>query len=205
MKLEGKLSDHEFGQRVSPGVSLSPESLNPPPFFSNTSGGSPRMLPFLIQRDGTWLYRGAPIKRKAMLCMFSAMLTRDRVGTYWLKTPMEQGVIQVEDAPFVAVELDFRGTCGRQQNLCFRTNMDELICVGPEYPLTCDWDRPSDEAASIPYVRVRDGEGAFPIQARITRAVHYELAALAVPGHVKGRPCLGVWSQDCFFPLSRPA
>ncbi|WP_264785789.1 DUF1285 domain-containing protein [Gluconobacter cerinus] len=160
-------------------------------------------MPFLIRRDGTWLYRGSPVTRKAMLCMFSSMLTRDSEGTYWLKTPMESGVIQVEDVPYIAVEMDFRGSCGRHQTLCFRTNMDELVCVGPEHPIACDWDRPLDECGAIPYVHVRNGEGDFPIQARISRSVHFELAALAVQGHVEGKPCLGVWSQDCFFPLSR--
>lgn len=164
---------------------------------------APRLLPFLIRRDGVWLYRGSPVQRKAMLCLFGSMLTRDSEGQYWLKTPMESGIIQVEDAPFVAVELDFRGGCGRHQTLCIRTNMDELICVGPKHPIICEWDRPSDEAASIPYVHMRDGEGDLPIRARISRPVHFELAALAVPGQVEGRPCLGVWSQDCFFPLSR--
>lgn len=205
MQLEGKLSDHQFRQAARPDVSVAPDPLVSQSSFCGSSSTGPRMLPFLIQRDGTWLYRGSAVKRKAMLCMFSSMLTRDPEGTYWLKTPMEQGIIQVEDAPFVAVELDFRGTCGRQQNLCFRTNMDELICIGPEHPLSCDWDRPSEDCAAVPYVHVRDGEGDFPVLARVTRAVHYELAALAVTGHVQGQPCLGVWSQDCFFPLSRPA
>ncbi|EHH67225.1 DUF1285 domain-containing protein [Gluconobacter morbifer] len=171
---------------------------------STTASAGPRLLPFLIRRDGTWLYRGSPIRRKAMLCLFSSMLTRDPAGQYWLQTPMERGIIQVEDAPFTAVELDFRGTCGRHQNLCFRTNMDELVCIGADHPLECDWDRPADEdCAAIPYIFLRNGQGAFPIRARLTRAVYYELAALAVPGQSAGRACLGVWSQDCFFPLSR--
>ncbi|WP_062017868.1 DUF1285 domain-containing protein [Gluconobacter japonicus] len=166
-------------------------------------GKGVRQLPFLIRRDGTWLYRGSPVTRKAMLCMFSSMLTRDAEGTYWLKTPMESGVIQVEDVPYIAVEMDFKGSCGRRQTLCFRTNMDELVCIGPDHPISCDWDRPADDCGSIPYVHLRDGEGDFPILARISRSVHFELAALAVPGHTEGKPCLGVWSQDCFFPLSR--
>lgn len=163
-----------------------------------------RVLPFLIQRDGTWLYQGSPIRRKPMVCLFSSMLKRDVEGTFWLETPAESGSIQVEDAPFLAVELDFRGSCGRHQTLCFRTNVDEVICAGPDHPLEVDWDRPCcEDHASIPYIVIRWGEGRFPLLARLARPVYYELAALAVPGHVEGRPCLGVWSQDCFFPLAR--
>jgi hypothetical protein len=39
------------------------------------------------------------------------------------------------------------------------------------------------------------------IEARIGRAVYYELVALAEPGLVHGREMLGVWSQGCFFAL----
>ncbi|WP_246091505.1 DUF1285 domain-containing protein [Swingsia samuiensis] len=168
-----------------------------------TSVSQSPQFPFLIRRDGTWLYRGSPIKRKAMLCFFSSMLTRDCDGEYWLKTPTEYGKIQVEDVPFIAVELSFKGTCGRNQALCFRTNMDEIICVGPQHPIVCDWDKPTEGHGAIPYVHLRNGDGNFPIYARISRSVLFELAALAVSGHVNGVPCLGVWSQDRFFPLSR--
>ncbi len=52
-----------------------------------------------------------------------------------------------------------------------------------------------------PYLHVRDGVGAAPIEARIGRAVYYELVALAVPGMVRGRRVLGVWSRGTFFSL----
>ena len=52
-----------------------------------------------------------------------------------------------------------------------------------------------------PYIHVRNGDGAAPIEARIGRAVYYELVALAVPGMICGRRVLGVWSCGCFFSL----
>lgn len=161
-----------------------------------------RVLPFRICRDGTWLYRDTPMKRKAMQCLFSSLLERDEKGQYWLKTSVESGIIQVDDVPFIAVELDFHGKSCRQQNLCLRTNMDELVCVGPEHPLSCDWDRPVTNS-TVPYVHVRQGRGGYPLLARLSRAVVFELAALATIGHVGAQPCLGVWSQGVFFPLSR--
>jgi hypothetical protein len=48
---------------------------------------------------------------------------------------------------------------------------------------------------------VRDGNGAFPIEARINRATYYELVALAEPGMVHGKRVLGVWSDGVFFSL----
>jgi len=160
-------------------------------------------LPFLIRRDGTWLYRGSPVRRKPMVCLFASVLTRDSEGTYWIDTPVEHGSIEVEDVPFVAVEMDWCGQ-GRQQVLSFRTNVDETICAGPEHPLRVDWRVPCDGCGTgpVPYLHVRAGEGTHAIEARLSRAVYYELAALAEPGHCNGQPCLGVWSQNRFFPLS---
>src|SRR6202012_1871562 len=91
-------------------------------------------LPFLIRRDGTWLYRGTPINRKELVCLFSSVLRREEDGSFWLLTPAERGRIEVEDAPFIAVELDWAGD-GRQQVLSFRTNVDEVITAGPEHPI----------------------------------------------------------------------
>lgn len=158
-------------------------------------------LPFLIQRDGTWLYRGSPIRRKPLVCLFSSVLARDERGTYWLETPAERGSIEVEDVPFVAVELDWQG-CGRNQVLSFRTNVDEIVCAGPEHELSVDWLRPhcAEGHGPAPYLHVR-GVGAASIQARVSRAVYYELAALSVRGHCQGRDCVGVWSQGVFFPI----
>ncbi len=156
-------------------------------------------LPFLIRRDGTWLYRGSPIGRKEMVCLFSSVLKRAEDGSFWLETPAERGRIEVEDAPFVAVELDWVG-CGRHQRLTFRTNIDQLVTADREHPirvahdlLTCD---------PTPYLRVRPGIGRLPVEARICRAIYYELVALAEPGlSAHGIPALGVWSCGCFFPL----
>ena len=91
-------------------------------------------LPFLIKRDGTWLYRGTPINRKELVCLFSSVLRREEDGSWWLQTPAERGQIQVEDAPFLAVELDWTGD-GRHQVLSFRTNIDEVVTAGPDHPI----------------------------------------------------------------------
>lgn len=159
-------------------------------------------LPFLIRRDGTWLYRGSPIGRKSMVCLFASVLKRDPTGAFLLETPVERGRIEVEDAPFVAVELDWHGQ-GRDQVLYLRTNVDETIAIGPDHPLRVAHDLLTCEPT--PYVVVRAGQGPFPIEARVSRSVYYELVALAEPGVQFGKRVLGVWSQSAFFSLGEIA
>lgn len=155
-------------------------------------------LPFLIKRDGTWLYRGTPIGRKELVCLFASVLRREEEGGFVLETPAERGRIEVEDAPFVAVELDFTGD-GRRQVLSFRTNIDQVVTAGPDHPIRVSHDILTCEPT--PYLLVRPGKGRWPVEARISRAVYYELVALGTPEVVGCRRMLGVWSSGLFFPL----
>jgi uncharacterized protein len=156
-------------------------------------------LPFLIKRDGAWLYRGTPINRKELVCLFSSVLRREADGSWWLQTPAERGRIEVEDAPFIAVELDWTGD-GSHQVLSFRTNIDEVVTAGAEHPIRVSHDLITCEP--IPYIKVREGAVAhLAVEARINRATYYELVALAVPQWVGNKRVLGVWSQGKFFSL----
>ena len=155
-------------------------------------------LPFRICRDGTWMYQGSPIKRKELVCLFSSVLKREPDGDFFLETPAERGRITVEDAPFVAVELDWSGV-GHEQVLTFRTNIDQIVTAGPEHPIRIAYDIVTCEPT--PYLTIRAGAGTWPVEARISRAVYYELVALAEPGIDRGREVLGVWSGGRFFVL----
>jgi len=174
------------------------------PIMPQTPRRAPRVpvecgdLPFLIRRDGTWLYRGSPINRKELVCLFASVLRRDEDGGFWLQTPAERGRIQVEDAPFVAVELDWTGA-GSRQVLSFRTNVDQIVTAGPDHPIRVAHDLLTCEPT--PYITVRPGAGRLAIEARIARAVYYELVALGESRWVGGRRVLGVWSSGTFFPL----
>jgi hypothetical protein len=133
-----------------------------------------------------------------MVCLFSTVLKRDEHGEYILETPAERGRIEVEDVPFLAVELNWAGH-GRAQVLSFRTNVDQCITAGPEHPIRISHNLLDCEPT--PYLHIRDGKGEYPIEARINRATYYELVALAEPGMVAGRKVLGVWSEGMFFSL----
>ena len=201
-----------LGVRASrePGSGSGPRANAPEPNPGNLTVSGPVMpraprtpiecgdLPFLIRRDGTWLYRGSSIDRKELVCLFASVLRRDAEGVWWLQTPAERGRIEVEDAPFVAVELDWGGD-GRHQTLSFRTNTDQVITAGPDHPIRMSHDILTCEPT--PYILLRDGDGAHGIEARVNRAVYYELVALAVPEYVGPHLMLGVWSSGLFFPL----
>src|ERR1700740_390534 len=88
-------------------------------------------LDMRIARDGTWFYRGSPIGRPALVQLFASVLRREPDGRYWLVTPAERGRIEVEDVPFLAVALTVQGE-GREQQLIFRTNLDDIVTAGPD-------------------------------------------------------------------------
>jgi hypothetical protein len=146
-----------------------------------------------IARDGTWFYHGSPIGRKPLVKLFASVLRRDAAGDYWLVTPAERCRIRVDDAPFTAVELSVARP-GPNQELSFRTNIDEIVIAGPDHPIRVVVDPATGEPA--PYVLVRDG-----LEALIVRAVFYDLVDLAVAREVAGARLLGVWSGGGFFPI----
>ncbi len=147
-----------------------------------------------ISRDGTWFHEGRPITRRRMVRLFSTILRRDADGVHYLVTPAEKLAIQVDDAPFVAVEMTTHGA-GEAQVLVFRTNVDDQVMAGPAHPIRLERAGASDEPA--PYVRVRDG-----LDALIARPVFYDLVELGVEAEVAGEAHLGVWSAGAFFPLA---
>lgn len=146
-----------------------------------------------IARDGTWFYRGTPINRKPLVRLFSTVLRRDENGDFWLVTPVERGRIEVEDAPFVAVEWEANGR-DRGQVLRFRTNVDDWIEAGPEHPIRIALDPATGEPS--PYILVRDN-----LEALILRSVFYQLVEHATEHRDGDTTYLGLWSKDSFFPL----
>lgn len=147
-----------------------------------------------IAADGTWYYQNSPINRLPLVKLFASVLRREDDGRYWLVTPVERGLIAVDDAPFVAVDCQAEGT-GEQQVLRFRTNLDHEVAAGPEHPLRIEQDPESGEPR--PYVLVRDR-----LEALINRPVFYRLVELAVPDR-EDPDCLGLWSGGVFYPLGK--
>lgn len=146
-----------------------------------------------IARDGTWYYQNSPIGRLPLVKLFASVLRREADGRYWLVTPAERGRIDVEDAPFLAVEVTVENQ-GAEQRLRFRTNLDEEVYADAAHPLRVATD-PATSRPS-PYVYIRDG-----MEARLTRAVYYELVGLGEMRRHEERSQLGILSAGIFFPL----
>jgi len=57
-----------------------------------------------IGSDGTWFYQKTPIGRAALVKLFASVLKREG-EKHFLVTPVEKCGIAVDDAPFLAVEM----------------------------------------------------------------------------------------------------
>lgn len=123
-------------------------------------------IDIVIKASGEWLHEGAPIRRPALVRLFSTVLRRDPDGIH-LVTPVEKLKITVEDAPFVAVAVDVHG-----EDLVFTTNVGDRVTADADHPIRVETDPATGEPR--PYVHVRAG-----LDALIARSVFYELVERA--------------------------
>src|SRR5713101_5125508 len=196
--VELKLSDPSSPAVLAPTLMQKPDRGNSSAISPN--GGRPPAielgdLDMRIARDGTWFYRGSPINRVPLVKLFASVLRREPDGLYWLVTPAERGRVRVEDVPFIAVAVDREGE-GRDQNLIFRTNLDEFVTAGPDHPLRIET---AADGTPAPYILVRPG-----LEARLARPVFYELAEWGGEELITGERQFGVWSGGMFFRLGDP-
>src|SRR6185436_16187695 len=162
-----------------------PVHLWDPPFCGD--------LDMRIAADGTWFYLKTPIGRPALVKLFASVLKRE-ADKYFLVTPVEKCGIAVEDAPFLAVELQVKHEA-TGQTLHFRTNVDDWVTCGPAHAL-----RFEPEAATgglKPYLHVRRD-----LWAKVTRALFYDLVDLGEEREVGGKAMFGVVSDGEFFPMA---
>jgi hypothetical protein len=127
--------------------------------------------------------------------LFASVLKRDHDGDYWLITPVEHGRIDVEDAPFIIVELEAEGA-GRDQVIRAKTSLDEWIAIGPDHPLHLRLPKAGPARNPLPYVDIRPG-----LEGRFARPTYYELVDLGAEHEIEGVSRYGVWSAGQFFPL----
>ncbi len=148
-----------------------------------------------IAADGTWFYAGTPIGRPALVRLFSTILRKDP-DRYVLVTPVERVGITVEDAPFLAVEMNVQGE-GAERTLEFRTNVDDRVSVDADHPMRFEKEA---TGGLRPYLRVRGD-----LWARVTRPVFYDLVALGEERETGGKLMFGVASGGAFFPMIEAA
>lgn len=136
-----------------------------------------------IAADGTWYHDGSPIRRPAMVRAFASLLMRDEDGAHWLMTPQCRQSIAVEDAAFIATDMQ-----AREDALTFRLNTDDLVIAGPDNPLRMAGTMEAPAA----YLTVRHG-----CEARLDRSTWLQLARHALAGD----DAMAVSSLGARFPL----
>ena len=166
---------------------LPPVHLWNPPFCGD--------LDMRIASDGTWFYLGTPIGRPALVKLFSTILKRED-DKYFLVTPVEKVGIRVDDAPFLAVEMQRDGEGGVRQ-LAFRTNVDDWVSCNRDHPLRFE---AAADGGLTPYLHVR-----ADLWAKVTRALYYDLVEMGEERIVDGRAMFGVMSGGEFFSMADAA
>jgi len=135
-----------------------------------------------IDREGAWYHEGTRIQRQPLVDLFATILRREDDG-YYLVTPAEKMKIVVEEAPFIAINLDVRGQRTAKQ-LLFSTNVGDYVVADQDHPIVMRDGRP--------FLHIRDG-----LEARIQRSVFYRLVE---EGEQQGDD-LFVYSNGCGFNL----
>ena len=163
---------------------LPPVHLWNPPFCGD--------LDIRIASDGAWYYLGTPIGRPALVRLFSTILKRED-GKHFLVTPVEKVGIKVDDAPFLAVEMEKRvGTGGT--TLRFRTNVDDFVDCDGEHRLRFEI---AEDGGLMPYLHVRGD-----LWAKVTRALYYDLVDIGEERVVDGTAMFGIASAGEFFAMA---
>jgi hypothetical protein len=144
-----------------------------------------------IASDGTWFYMGTPIGRPALVRLFSTILKREG-DQHFLVTPVEKVGIKVDDAPFMAVEMQ-QDTDGNATRLHFRTNVDDWVDCDADHPLRF---KTAADGGLTPYLHVRRD-----LWAKVTRPLYYDLVDMGEEQVVDGREMFGVTSAGVFFPM----
>lgn len=146
-----------------------------------------------IKADGTWFYMGTPIGRQPLVRLFSTVLRKDADDKTYLVTPVEKVGIRVEDAHFLAVEVNVSGE-GDDQTMTFRTNVGDIVEASAENPLRFVVDETN--GGLKPYLLVRGR-----LEALLARPVMYELVGHGEDVTIDGEVMFAVRSKGKVFPI----
>ena len=145
-----------------------------------------------IAVDGTWYHEGRAFQRAALTKLFATVLRKED-NSFYLVTPAEKLLIQVDDAPFVATLVEQIDDDGRTA-LIFSTNLGERIVADAQHPIRVEFDPESSEPR--PYIHVRGG-----LEALIGRNAFFELLNMAEESERDGKTYLTITSMGTEFVL----
>ena len=120
-----------------------------------------------IKANGEWWHEGQLIKRQRMIDLFSSVLWKEQ-GKFYLKTPVEQIEIEVEDEPLLVNQVDqieFEGVSYIQMT----TTNEDIVIVDQKHPIFMR----EYQGELRPYIHVR-----FGINALIQRATFFHLVEM---------------------------
>ena len=148
-------------------------------------------MDLLVKANGEWWHEGQLIKRQALVDLFSSVLWKEQ-GKFYLKTPVEQIEIQVEDEPLFINQVD-RVEIGQQNYIQLTTTHQDIVIVDEEHPIFM-----REYAGELrPYVHVR-----FGINALIQRAAFFHLVEMGeLSDDAEGQAKLSLQSGDLLLQL----
>ncbi|WP_180034992.1 MULTISPECIES: DUF1285 domain-containing protein [unclassified Acinetobacter] len=139
-----------------------------------------------VLANGEWWHDGQLIKRQALIDLFSTVLWKED-GKFYLKTPVEQIEIQVEDESLFVNQVDTL-ELENKSYIQFTTTTQDVIVVDDEHPIFMR----EYQGELRPYVHVR-----FGINALIQRAAFFHLVEMGeLLENEKGESILVLQSGD---------
>ncbi|MDH1704829.1 DUF1285 domain-containing protein [Acinetobacter johnsonii] len=144
-----------------------------------------------VLANGEWWHEGQLIKRPAMIELFATVLWKED-GKFYLKTPVEQIEIEVEDEPLFVNQVDQVEISGKIY-LQLTTTTQDVVIVDAEHPIFMR----AFQGEQRPYVHVR-----FGINALIQRAAFFHLVEMGeLSDDAEGQAKLSLQSGDLLLQL----
>ena len=154
-------------------------------------------MDLIVKANGEWWHEGQLIKRQALLDLFSKVLWKEN-DKFYLKTPVEQIEIEVEDEPLLVNQVE-QIEIEAQTFLQLTTTNQDVVIIDEAHPIFMrDYPNEAGEMELRPYVHVR-----FGINALIQRAAFYHLIDLgSLTENSDGETVLELKSGDLHLQLS---
>ena len=144
-----------------------------------------------VLANGEWWHEGQLIKRAAMIELFATVLWKEE-DKFYLKTPVEQIEIEVEDEPLFVNQVDQVEIAGKIY-LQLTTTTQDVVIVDEDHPIFMR----AFQGELRPYVHVR-----FGINALIQRAAFLHLVEMGeLSDDAEGQVKLCLQSGDLLLQL----
>ena len=144
-----------------------------------------------VLANGEWWHEGQLIKRQAMIELFATVLWKEE-DKFYLKTPVEQIEIEVEDEPLFVNQVDQVEIAGKIY-LQLTTTTQDVVIVDEDHPIFMR----AFQGELRPYVHVR-----FGINALIQRAAFFHLVEMGeLTDDAEGEAKLCLQSGDLLLQL----